>query len=333
MKKILIYIIIVSCMLYIPLSAAPLPEYKNYQYIKPSEILGEDGTLILSNSPETVKEKGILYCEQLLGKGRLVFHHVNATHENDQRLLIVVKNLTKSEQRFEVHQEGYSMPHYHYLEAGNRLLKDYYGCMTSKVYFLKPDEQMVLYDSAPYEWKQQMVLSGMLDVYATNQVEILFAVIGKNDTLDCLSELKALDIDLAPRGTFTSLTKYQYIILPKKQNAYFLIEDEKTDWLKGVDRLTGKCAINYGNYGVLYKVQLIAQEDTTVFVCPRGGIFQGIIRWENGEMIQVARKHFFKTIKERINIGVIKKNEVRTLEYILPNGSAAPILLGFDINV
>ena len=109
MKKILIYIIIVNCMLYIPISAVPLPEYKNYQYIKPCEILGEDGTLILSNSPETVKEKGILYCEQLLGKGRLVFHHVNATHENDQRLLIVVKNLTKSEQRFEVHQEGYSM--------------------------------------------------------------------------------------------------------------------------------------------------------------------------------------------------------------------------------
>ena len=77
---------------------------------------------------------------------------------------------------------------------------------------------------------------------------------------------------------------------------------------------------------------LIVKEDVNVFICPRGGIFQGTVRWDNGEIHLIKRKHVFKEIKERIPIGMIKSGEVRTLEYMLPNGSAAPILLGFDIN-
>lgn len=333
MKKVKILVfIIISCIYGATISASILTGYEHYRLLKPIEILGEDGTLILSNSPETVKESGILYCETLLGPGRLVFHHVNATGDKMQHLVILVKNITKCEQRFEVHKEGTVAPHYHYLEAGNRLLNAYYQCTTSKFFFLGAGEQMILYDSSPLEWKNQMVLSGMLDVYASGEVEIIFAMLDKQDDIDRIETLKKLEMDLAPRGTFQCLTKYQYVVLPKEENAYMLIEDEHSDWLMGIDHLTGRTATNYGNYGVLYKITLMASEDTTVFICPRGGIFQGTIRWDNGETKVIAREHVFKTIKERINIGTIRKNETRTLEYMLPNGSAAPILLGFDIN-
>lgn len=314
------------------IQAVCIPGYEDYEQIIPFEILGEEGVLILSNSPETVKETGVLYREKVCGRSRMVFHHVNATGKNDKKLLITVKNNSLKPQMMIVDKEGCAPPLYHYLEAGNRLLNAYYRCHTSKVYFLEPNECMMLYDSTPYEWKQQMVLSGMLDFYTTDYLEVTFSVIEKEASLESIDSLKVLDMDLAPRGTFPCLTKYQYIWLTGEKNSYYLIEDEERDWVQGKDNLTGKTAVNYGNYGILYKIKLAASKDTQVFVCPRGGIFQGTVRWENGQTHLIARKHVFKVKKERIDIGQIKKGEVKTLEYILPNGSAAPVLIGFDVN-
>lgn len=314
------------------ITAVCIPGYEEYEQIRPYEILGEEGTLLLSNSPETVKESGILYQEKICGKGRIVFHHVNGTGKDDKKLLITVKNTSLQSQMLIVDKEGYAPPLYHYLEAGNQLLNKYYDCKTSKVFFLEPDEWIILYDSTPLCWKQQMVLSGMLDIYATDSLDVTFSVIEKGAPVKCIDTLKKLEMDLAPRGTFSCLTKYQYVWLNGEKNSYYLIEDEETDWVRGRDNLTGKTAVNYGNYGILYKIKLAASEDVQVFVCPRGGIFQGTVRWEDGKTHLIARKHVFKVKKERIDIGTIKKGEVRTLEYILPNGSAAPILIGFDVN-
>ena len=72
-----------------------------------------------------------------------------------------------------------------------------------------------------------------------------------------------------------------------------------------------------------------SKADTTVILCPRGGIFQGVVRWEDGKLPLVERSHAFKLEKECIAIGKIKKGETKRLDYMLPNGSAAPALLGF----
>lgn len=309
-----------------------LPGYEDYKQIKPYEVLEEAGTLILSNSPETVKENGILYQDQFVGKGRLVFHHVNATYKENQKLIICVTNLSPKSQLFIVDREGHTPPHNHYIEAGNQLIRAYFKCTTSKVFVMKPYESILIYDSAHLNWKPQMVLSGMMDVYANDRVQVTFAFMEKEKSVEAINVLKPLERDLAPRGTFKCLTKYQYIELKGKQDIYYLIEDEVDDWLRGRDGLTGKEAINYGNYGVLYKIKLIAEEDATIFICPRGGVFQGTVYWEDGQKYLIARKHAFKTKKERIKIGKIKKGELKTLNYILPNGSAAPVLIGFDMN-
>ena len=71
------------------IQAVCIPGYEDYEQIIPFEILGEEGVLILSNSPETVKETGVLYREKVCGRSRMVFHHVNATGKNDKKLLIL----------------------------------------------------------------------------------------------------------------------------------------------------------------------------------------------------------------------------------------------------
>jgi len=332
MKKRLLSIAILSLSLSFGIKGDVLPGYENYKPIKPYEIREEKGTLILSNSPETVRESGILYKEKFKKKGRLVFHHVNATQKDDKKLLITIKNCSTNAQLFVINQIGCGPPFYNYLEAGNHLLKAYFKDFNSRVYFLQPNECLAIYDSSPWMWKPNMVLSGMMDIYATDEVEVTFVLTEKWKNEEQIKDLKILERDLAPRGTFGCLTKYQYIEVCGKQDTYYLIEDEVEDWIKGKDSLTGKEAVNYGNYGVLYKIIIYAKEEVEVFICPRGGVFQGTVCWEDGQTHIIARAHAFKTEKERIDIGKIEKGEVRTLNYILPNGSAAPVLIGFDIS-
>lgn len=309
-------------------SLAGIPGYEEYVPIQPLEKISHEGTLILSNSPETVKKEGILYQDTFIGEGRIVFHHVNAMNQQVPRLMISVKNETSKGQLLMIKCAGYAKPQYNYLEAGSSLLENYYQCHQSKVIFLSPDQEQTIFISKPQEWEKNMVLSGMLDVYATGKLQITFLA-SHSLSKPYLEGLQPLKKDMAPRGTFKGLIKEQYVYIPTGQKSYYLIEDEQTDWVKGWDALTKEPAINYGNYGVLYKIQLIAGADTEVFICPRGGIFRGILRWEDDKIILIDRPHVFKNHKERVNIGKIKQGETRTLEYMLPNGSAAPILIGF----
>ena len=67
-----------------------------------------------------------------------------------------------------------------------------------------------------------------------------------------------------------------------------------------------------------------------VILNPRADIFRGAIRWQDeGTFLAPANGYFMNTSKKAVMLGVIKAGETRTLEYMLPNGSSAPILLGF----
>lgn len=306
--------------------------YEFYKQIQPKQILIQDGTLLLSNSPETVKQIGILYQDQIKGKGRLLFHHVNQTENAEKKLVIIADNMTNEFQMLRVYRKATRLPDYHYLRAGEEVLKAYFYNTVEQVYFLEPHQRIVLYDSKEVSWPVQTVQSGMIDLEVEDYLRITFAMLERNEPIHVIDHLEELDKDMAPRGTFECLTKYQYVLLPSDGKVYYLIEEGKGDWIQGKDALTEERAINYGNYGIMYKITLMATADTEVFVCPRGGIFQGMIRWDNGQICYIKRPHVFKVNKERIFIGKLKQGEVKTFEYFLPNGSAAPVLLGFEMS-
>ena len=68
--------------------AQPLKTYAHYKLIEKQSIEEQTGTLVMSNSPEEVKETGILYKGELEGIGRLLYHHVNVSEEKKLRLII-----------------------------------------------------------------------------------------------------------------------------------------------------------------------------------------------------------------------------------------------------
>lgn len=333
MKKIVSWCLVFGLIVYTHLlNASQLAGYELYRELEPIKKWTQEGTLLLSNSPETIKQTGILYQDEMQGIGRLVFHHVNQTNHSDKKLVIIAENTTEDNQMLRICRKAVISPHYHYLKAGEQVLKDYFHHKIEQIYFLSPYQKIVLYDSGETSWPIQTVQSGMMDLETTGIVRITFAMLERGDSMDQIEALKPLKKDKAPRGTFKYLAKQHYVVLPTDTDSYYLIEKDKKGWIQGIDALTQEKAINYGNYGIMYKITLMAMADTQVFICPRGGIFQGMVRWEDGQITEIKRPHVFKVNKERIPIGQLKQGEIKTLEYFLPNGSAAPILLGFKVS-
>ena len=86
---------------------------------------------------------------------------------------------------------------------------------------------------------------------------------------------------------------------------------------------------NAGNFGVSYYITVTATEDTGVILNNRGGTFKGAIKWNNEVYNMPLEGTFSGTTTKAVTAGVIKKGETVTIEYMLPNGSAAPTLIGF----
>ncbi|MDY3367493.1 hypothetical protein, partial [Zhenhengia yiwuensis] len=98
--------------------------------------------------------------------------------------------------------------------------------------------------------------------------------------------------------------------------------------IEGYDALTGQSTVNKGNYGVKYHIRTTAEVNTGLLLNPRGNIFKGAIGWANNRSYYAPSGHL-NGAKSAANIGVVKAGETKELLYMLPNGSAAPVLICF----
>ena len=77
-------------------------------------------------------------------------------------------------------------------------------------------------------------------------------------------------------------------------------------------------------------IEITANEDTGIILNPRAGVFRGAIKWDGKNTYLAPSKGYFSGHNSKaVMLGVIKAGETRKLEYVLPNGSASPVLLGF----
>ncbi len=311
-----------------PYSAQPLKTYAHYILLEKQRLEEESGVLLMSNSPEDVKEVGVLYQGELWGKGRLLYHHVNESEEKNLRLVIEIVNQEKTPQLLRIRKAVVDGPSYRFLKTGQTLLRDYFNSVSDELYYLQPEEKWILYDSEGKLWTKGSLLSGMMDVETTGLMTVTYKAIS-NESGKEATNLKILEKDLAPRGSFNILERTYTMEVPAEIGYYYHLLGTPKDWVKGIDELTGENALNEGNYGIMEHIRITAKADTTVILCPRGGIFQGVVRWDDGSLHLVERSHSFKRKKECIEIGKLKKGETKQLDYMLPNGSAAPALLGF----
>jgi len=312
--------------------------FQDYNEVTPESIKQQDGSLIMSNSPEQLVSEGILYQDTVSGEGRMIMHHVNnfsdtSNKTQNKKLVIIAQNKSSEPATLKISQKSIKGPLYDILNSGQEVL-ELYLLHSPQVteYTLAPGEKTYLYNSAPHIWTKGWVISGLFNFEVTGSVTFTTAVGNQQRSIKAILDMPTINRDnIHNRGTFNAISRTYVINLEESKEPVKLLIGNKgeEEWVTGVDATSGKSTVNRGNYGLSHYVQIKAKENTGVLLNPRGGIYRGAVGWDNSQIVIIPRYGAFTKAVRAATLGTVEKDSVRTFEYILPNGSAAPLLFGF----
>lgn len=307
--------------------------YRDYEEMIVTPVSTVEGKFILSDSPESVTQNGILYADYVEGVGRVNFHHFNkfSNDPKNHKLVIMAENVTTMPVTITLKDKILKGPSSDTLYIGQLLLFDYFKGNGYISYTLQPGEKMFLIDTENKSWDVGTGFSGQFDMTTSGKVKLTFAAVNKGTTVDKMANLNLpiLAKSVHTRGSFNVTGLNYEITAPGDRETYFVLGKGAEEWTPGVDALTGEIVANRGNYGVVYKLAITAEEDMGIILNPRGGAFRGAVRINNMFTYTVPRNSFFGADSSKAAvITTVKKGETVILEYSLPNGSASPILFG-----
>ncbi|MFD2702416.1 copper amine oxidase N-terminal domain-containing protein [Paenibacillus shunpengii] len=257
----------------------------------------QPGTLIRSNSPETVTREGILYQDRAVGNTRFLLHHLNNTGKK-VKMYVVATNNNSATATLRTENLGFAGPTNIAQAAGKKAVQRYFETMQDGSKWsttqLKPGEsKLILTDLSMSSLGQSQIISLYSDVYSNYPIDYKVIMIDeKLDPLSAVKKLPVLDRDgVHNRGTYdnpTRIIKYSEMIGEKSQR--LVIGDNKDDPnVAGVDPMVGVTASNSGNFGVLYKITLDSvAPNTLISFNPRGGTYSGYAM-VNGMLIPLAK--------------------------------------------
>lgn len=251
----------------------------------PVTITPYGGTLLLSDSPEIAPADGILYTDSVQGTARLFFHHVNGT-KVDKKVVVVLENDGDQAAEAVVYRYGFSGPNYDYLKVGKEAQTNYLN--GSELYTISvPAKGYALLDESLDKLvvKPDMLVNGIYDFIANNKVKVKVMMMPTRSHAGLAARtLPVLPTDKEKlRGTFSGMDR---MVLPMKPYnpagdgpAAITLADNKLDpYVVGVDATTGLPALNYGNYGVIYRMFFPGETGLVSYsMNPRGGLYAGSI--------------------------------------------------------
>ena len=284
----------------------------------------------MSDSPEEVQGFGILYRDSINGKGRILIHHINQMDTTEkQRLALVVENPTTSPITVKLMNKSIKGPANDILRVGQICLNEYLsGTIPAETIVLKPGEKKYIYDK---NWTVNSCISAHIDVETDGEAKFTVANLSAADTLDTLDSLYYYQPDgVHYSGTYDKIgINYKLNLSGTEAEKLSLGVANSGEWVVGYDERVPGTIENTGNFGVSYYITVTAQEDMGVILNNRGGMFQGAVKWNNTVYNMPGKGVFSGTTTKAVVLGTIKKGETVTIEYLLPNGSAAPTLIGF----
>ena len=307
-------------------------EYREYEEVPYEKAEGDQGMLFISNSPETVTRKGILYRDIVKGKGRMVIHHVSGFAQEDtkeeKRFMVIAENVSSKPIYLSISKQSVRGPSKDALYAGQKVIESYLGSRQKKTYSILPGESVYIMDTEGKTWEKDMVISGMFDFETDGPLQFTTAVGGPNTKLMHIKDMTILERDNHIRGTFPILNQYYKVDATKlTQPAKILIGSGKEEWIEGYDALTGEKVYNAGNYGVQNYIHIKADAQVGVLINARGGAYRGALGVDNGYVFEVPYNGYFEYKDKAAIVGIVEG--AREYTYILPNGSSAPVLFGF----
>ena len=292
---------------------------------------GEQRKLLVSDSPENIKEQGILYEDAINGSARLYANHLNGT-ENELALMIYASNRSSKPIKLTTERKGQSAPSQHALLVGSEAVIDYFidDSAEREVLLIPPGETVEYYRFPTL--LPQYGINGMFDVHSDGELVITFAALTGVDQ-HSLEQLPKLPYNGHVRGSFQQAS-FVWDIYPSKRNKHtvqrLMIGDGASDpFLQGVDALQNREASLYGNYGVFYDIHIHKPRRMAVLLMARGGSYKGAVQL-NGQLVRVPVSGILEAKKELVTIAKLEGTEkVVNLKLIAPAGSSLPIMLIF----
>lgn len=253
----------------------------------------EPETLFRSSGPESVFADGVLYEDVIEGDTRLLLHHKNRMDQRT-KLYLIAENTGTQTAELRLTGEGLAGPTVHAEIAGRMSLSRYLAAEAAgggPTIRLAPGERVLLFDSltqakslAPGD-----IVTFTGSVKTKGQIRYASLMVGERvDPLEALDSLPRLDPrESIVRGTFADANRvFRYDgSLGGRPQRLSLTDNSADPFQSGTDGIHGGSAVNSGNYGLMYKLQLNNVAPNTVIAFnPRGGLYVGAVR-VNGEVV------------------------------------------------
>ena len=307
-----------------PLDIAHIP-VTSLRVIDPVITMGSEKVL-LSNSPETFTEDGILYTDTVMGSARIHYHHQNGTTVNKYVYLLATNKGSKPAEII-ITKQGTGGPS-DAMSVGRMAVYRFLASGSSTPVAILPEETRILYATRPVFPGQ--CIDGLFDVKTNNDVLFSVVVTENLDPVTQYEQLKLLPLDgNHSRGTFPASNRFISVNLDQPETSRLIIADGKNDFfLSGMDERTKRIANNTGNYGVLYELTIESKYKTGIVLSARGGPFVGAIKWDN-QVFYLPNSGILNSPDKGALIGVLLPGQQKTLYFIPPSGSCLPINLVF----
>lgn len=307
-----------------------------------SSFKADGPTLLFSDSPETVYHNGILYRDKVQGNVRLFVHHVNGV-AGDKKLSVMLKNADQLRPvNYKVTRVGEGAMAADYLRDGKNAQKMYFEAKQQKEREGKLGfgRSCELLTGSGLILPTDKLYTAMIDLQLDRPTEISVLMCEPKSDLELYNESAAIQpMDEHPlRGTFANAdwnyTLKKAISAPSESLCLELATSEE-GYVKGTDMTTGKAAEDYGNYGVVYKVNfaVTGKEPVSFIFNPIGGAFAGYGVLENktkGERALVAlpagQVSVGWNVEEAIDLGLLHAGEYSFI-WSPPGASNLPIQL------
>ncbi len=275
------------------------------------------GTLLFSDSPEYVKESGILYRDTVTGDARILYYHLNDTSA-PKKVAVVLETATDLAV-VSVTRGAASQPSTDYLRVGKATQIGYFDTreMSERIHVTKERPRLLAPSMDTTVLQPGELVYGVYDFNASAPVRVSVIMYGADvDPFAFLRTARVLPRDeIALRGTFKGMDRVitsQRIYRPARDGAvYFPIGDNLHDtYLSGVDATDGAPVVNYGNYGILYRINIptTGRDRTRYYLSPLGGVYAGAMRAQSGHRSRLletpASRLFFgdQTVPEPENV-------------------------------
>lgn len=293
MKRLFIGVVLTALFTINQADARPITIDEAWQNLPEQRVQSVDrgGVLLFSDSPEMASQTGILYRDSVEKSARLFLYHVNDTTA-PKRIVALITNESDRVADVRVTAWAGAEPSDDWLAVGRDTQRQYFGEPKTDRLILAPHETRVLTRELERRLIQPQELVHTIHDFVTDARITVTALIAPafGDLTRFAARTSVLPADSSHlRGTFEAADRYltsDMLSIKKGEGVQITLADNDIDRYKwGIDATDGTRVLNYGNYGIVYHIDLMAKGKAAIYLNPQGGLYAG------GVLIEQKDKH------------------------------------------